>query len=120
MLGGCHDQTHAPLLGLHVLNILSFSKSDGSEACWTEVSASGNAPHAIWHHTCGSFGRGKQVVVFGGDFPESDPEFEQISDRYAASFVYVLDVEGCCWERVRTQGYILRGARCTQVLSTPL
>lgn len=104
MLGGCQDQTHTPLPGLHVLNILSFTKPDGSEACWYEVSASGTAPRAIWHHTCGSFAKGKKVVVFGGDFPASDAEFAEIKDRYSASFVYVLDVDRCCWERVQTKG----------------
>eukprot|EP00928_Gymnodinium_smaydae_P027701 TRINITY_DN21330_c0_g1_i2.p1 TRINITY_DN21330_c0_g1~~TRINITY_DN21330_c0_g1_i2.p1 ORF type:complete len:380 (-),score=37.57 TRINITY_DN21330_c0_g1_i2:41-1180(-) len=104
MLGGCHDQTHEPLPGLHMLNLLSFSGTDGSEACWSQVLASGSAPQSIWHHACGSFARGKRVVVFGGDFPESDPEFQHIQDRFAASIVYVLNVDNCSWERVRTGG----------------
>merc|ERR1719272_2044903 len=74
LLGGMNDQAHEPCPGLNFLNLLEFSKADGSEIHWREKAADGSAPKSIWHHQCGSFAQGKKVVVFGGDIPERDPE----------------------------------------------
>ncbi|CAE8643758.1 unnamed protein product [Polarella glacialis] len=104
VLGGCDDQSHRHCPGLNVLSLLQFTQPDGSEAVWHEVEASGDAPRSIWHHVAGPFARGKRVVVFGGDFEASDPEFRYIQDRNAAAIVYVLDVDARRWERVETSG----------------
>ena len=90
--------------GLRRLTLLSFCDTLGSVVHWTETDASGDAPCAIWHHQAASFDAGARVVVFGGDFPADDHEFEHITDRRNAGHVYVLHVAGRSWERVRTSG----------------
>ena len=92
--------------GLLTLTLLSFCATDGSVVTWQEAHASGTAPGAMWHHQCAPFKEGTRVVVFGGDMPRDDPEFEHISDRASASHVYVLDVPSRLWERVRTSGEV--------------
>lgn len=106
VLGGCHDRTKAACPGgLRVLNFLELLSDDGSSGRWHSLEAGGDAPAAIWHHICGSFSKGKRVVVFGGDFPRGDPEFMRIADRAApASGVYVLDVDVRTWAHVATSG----------------
>jgi len=106
VLGGCHDKTKRPCKGglrlLHILELL-----DGVQALgrWHSVEATGEAPSSIWHHVCGSFSAGTRVVVSGGDFNRSDPEFVNIADRSTpACFVYVLDIRSLLWARVTTTG----------------
>lgn len=106
VLGGCNDANHEPCAGLHLLLVLDFTTPDASEVSWREIAADGDAPRAIWHHSCGSYSGGKRVVVFGGDFPRGDPEFHHIGDRAYASHVYVLDVDARRWERVATSGQV--------------
>jgi len=43
-------------------------------------------------------------VVFGGDIPTTEDEYERIQDRTCCNFVYVLDLRSCTWEAVRTRG----------------
>eukprot|EP00928_Gymnodinium_smaydae_P035340 TRINITY_DN24888_c0_g2_i2.p1 TRINITY_DN24888_c0_g2~~TRINITY_DN24888_c0_g2_i2.p1 ORF type:complete len:262 (-),score=11.32 TRINITY_DN24888_c0_g2_i2:219-923(-) len=73
---------------------------------WTSVVARGNAPKTIWHHSAGSYGNGRKVVVFGGDMCRNDPEFTHIGDRAYAACVYILDVDTLYWSRVHTKGHI--------------
>lgn len=89
--------------GLLRLTLLSFCDTEGSRVVWREVDANGSAPAAIWHHQCGSYHHGTRVVVFGGDMPRTDPEFEHIADRSGAHHVYVLDVAARHWDRVSTR-----------------
>eukprot|EP00929_Paragymnodinium_shiwhaense_P110761 TRINITY_DN7799_c1_g2_i1.p1 TRINITY_DN7799_c1_g2~~TRINITY_DN7799_c1_g2_i1.p1 ORF type:complete len:568 (-),score=94.65 TRINITY_DN7799_c1_g2_i1:23-1726(-) len=108
VLGGCGDVTKLPCEGgLRLLHILELHRRSTSlyHGKWHSLPATGEAPAAIWHHICGSFAARKQVVVFGGDFQRSDPEFVHIEDRQApSSCVYVLTVDSRVWERVRTTG----------------
>lgn len=109
VLGGCDDDpagSREPVGGgLHTLTVLALASADGARVRWHEASASGEAPRAIWHHDCGAFAGGSRVVVFGGDMPESDPEFEHIRERRAAH-VYVLELEQRAWARVPTSGSV--------------
>mmetsp|Transcript_49622 Transcript_49622/g.118144 ORF Transcript_49622/g.118144 Transcript_49622/m.118144 type:complete len:587 (-) Transcript_49622:58-1818(-) len=104
VLGGCNDRTHAPCPGLHTLFLMEVVKDDCSEIFWHEQTATGQAPTALWHHVCGSFAKGKKVVVFGGDMNDDDPEFADIADRLYASHVYILDLDAKHWEKVSTKG----------------
>eukprot|EP00747_Dinoflagellata_sp_TGD_P169038 gnl/TRDRNA2_/TRDRNA2_196888_c0_seq1.p1 gnl/TRDRNA2_/TRDRNA2_196888_c0~~gnl/TRDRNA2_/TRDRNA2_196888_c0_seq1.p1 ORF type:complete len:730 (+),score=115.37 gnl/TRDRNA2_/TRDRNA2_196888_c0_seq1:45-2234(+) len=106
LLGGCNDQTGEPVAGLNELLFLEFPGTDCSQIRWTHEMAEGDGPLAIWHHVCGSFSQGRKVVVFGGDFPSSDPEFEYIRNREAAGHIYILDLEARRWQRVSTSGQI--------------
>ena len=90
--------------GLLTLTLLSFCATDGGVVKWQETHAAGSAPGAIWHHQCAPFDQGRKVVVFGGDMPSADPEFEHIATRAEASHVYVLNVAARLWERVSTTG----------------
>ena len=40
-----------------------------------------------------------EVVVFGGDMPDTDPEYSYIQNRRAANIVWVLDVDARRWDR---------------------
>ncbi|CAK0835283.1 unnamed protein product [Prorocentrum cordatum] len=106
VLGGCHDQTKQPCKGgLKLLHILELFDDKPALGRWHSLEAHGEAPAAIWHHICGAFASGTRVVVSGGDFPSSDPEFVHITNRSVpASFVYLLDVMALSWERVQTTG----------------
>mmetsp|Transcript_76154 Transcript_76154/g.119921 ORF Transcript_76154/g.119921 Transcript_76154/m.119921 type:complete len:421 (+) Transcript_76154:66-1328(+) len=91
--------------GLNRLTLLQpKGLCDGSEICWYEFDATGLAPEAIYHHQCGSFAGGKKVIVFGGDIPDSDPEYFSIRTRSSAACVYVLNVENRHWEKIATTG----------------
>mmetsp|Transcript_37899 Transcript_37899/g.80530 ORF Transcript_37899/g.80530 Transcript_37899/m.80530 type:complete len:560 (-) Transcript_37899:51-1730(-) len=106
VLGGCHDRTKKPCQGgLHLLHVLELLNADGTVGKWHSIPATGQAPGSIWHHICGSFAFGRKVVVFGGDFNGTDPEFRSISNRILpAGFVYVLDVDSRLWDKVMTTG----------------
>eukprot|EP00929_Paragymnodinium_shiwhaense_P113190 TRINITY_DN81449_c0_g1_i1.p1 TRINITY_DN81449_c0_g1~~TRINITY_DN81449_c0_g1_i1.p1 ORF type:complete len:613 (+),score=106.63 TRINITY_DN81449_c0_g1_i1:215-2053(+) len=91
---------------MKTLLLLQFTEADGSEVRWSEVPASGTAPVYIYHLACAAFADGRRVCVFGGDIPESDPEFFSIRDRASAKFVYILDVDEQHWSTVRTRGKV--------------
>ena len=38
-------------------------------------------------------------MVFGGDMPDTDPEYSYIQNRRAANIVWVLDVDARRWDR---------------------
>lgn len=104
VLGGCNDKTNEPCSGLNALLFFEFTKEDCSEILWWEITADGEAPRAIWHHAAGSFGKGRRVVVFGGDIMASDPEYTHIGDRAFAAHVYILELDQKHWCRVTTRG----------------
>ena len=106
VLGGCNDRTHDPCDGLQTLLLLQMDPIDTTKLSWKKLSAGGQMPKAIWHHTADSFASGRHVVVFGGDIPTRDPEFTYIGDRAYANFVYVLTMETQQWARVQTDGHV--------------
>ena len=106
VLGGCNDRTHEPCDGLETLLLLRKSSDDPTKISWTKLSATGQMPKAIWHHSADSFAAGRRVVVFGGDIPTRDPEFTYIGDRAYANYVYILSVDLQQWDRVQTDGQV--------------
>ena len=86
--------------GLCHLTLLFFCDIKGGSVKWQETSANGTAPRAIWHHQCAPFEHGSRVAVFGGDFPQDDPEYVHIDNRRTAGVVYILDVAGRNWDRL--------------------
>jgi len=109
VLGG-HDgnvMSHSagiPRAAVHTLLFLQVTRPDGSEIRWHAKPAFGMAPEYLYNHACASFAGGRQVCVFGGDIPRSDPEFVRIIERDTASFVYVLNVPSGHWSVVSTSG----------------
>mmetsp|Transcript_33559 Transcript_33559/g.100230 ORF Transcript_33559/g.100230 Transcript_33559/m.100230 type:complete len:456 (+) Transcript_33559:748-2115(+) len=91
--------------GIRRLLLLEVAAPDGSLVKWHETEAAGEAPGGgMWHHQAGSFAGGTRAVVFGGDVPPDDPEFEHIAHRQHARHVYVLDLPTRSWARVGTSG----------------
>ncbi|CAE7422534.1 ACBP4 [Symbiodinium natans] len=109
VLGGHDANTRTARLGrprpaLQRLVFLQVTEEEGTQIRWCEMQAFGTIPEYMYNLTCASFCGGQKVVVFGGDVPTSDDEYERIQDRTCCNFVYVLDLRSCTWEATRTRG----------------